>query len=108
MDNDFIMSTLAKTWILDLDGTIVKHNGYLIDGHDTLLDNSKAFLEKIPSEDMIVIVTARSEKYKKLTEDFLKTNSIRYDYIIFNAPTGERIIVNDKKPSGLVTAYAVI
>ena len=31
------MSILPKTWILDLDGTIVKHNGYIEDGFDTLL-----------------------------------------------------------------------
>ena len=37
MDNEIVMSTLPKTWIFDLDGTIVKHNGYLLDGEDTLL-----------------------------------------------------------------------
>ena len=35
--NELLLSTLGHTWIFDLDGTIVKHNGYLIDGKDTLL-----------------------------------------------------------------------
>ena len=37
----------------------------------------------------------------------MKNNNIRYDDIIYNAPYGERILVNDKKPSGLRTAIAV-
>lgn len=44
---------------------------------------------------------------KKLTEDFLKEYGIRYNDIIYNAPYGERILINDKKPSGLLTAIAV-
>lgn len=41
--NKLILSTLAHTWILDLDGTIVKHNGYKLDGTDTLLEGAKEF-----------------------------------------------------------------
>ena len=37
MENEMILSTLPKTWILDLDGTILKHNGYRTDGRDTVL-----------------------------------------------------------------------
>ena len=35
------------------------------------------------------------------------TNNIRYDYIITDLPFGERILVNDNKPSGLSMAYAI-
>ena len=38
---------------------------------------------------------------------FLKDNGIRYDHIIFEAPYGERIVINDKKPSGLPVSVAV-
>ena len=31
------ISSLKKTWLFDIDGTIVKHNGYKLDGEDTLL-----------------------------------------------------------------------
>ena len=41
------LSTLPKTWIIDVDGTLVKHNGYLIDGEDTILDGVKEFFDKI-------------------------------------------------------------
>ncbi len=30
--NEYVVSSLAKTWIFDLDGTLLKHNGYKIDG----------------------------------------------------------------------------
>ena len=99
--NKLILSTLAHTWILDLDGTIVKHNGYKLDGTDTLLEGAKEFLEDIPEKDMIVFLTSRTDEYKNKTINFLNENKIRYDHIIFNAPYGERILVNDDKPSGL-------
>lgn len=35
------MSSLDHTWILDLDGTILKHNGYKIDGKDSFLDGAR-------------------------------------------------------------------
>lgn len=101
------VSSLSKTWIFDIDGTIVKHNGYKLDGHDTLLKGAKEFLDSIPPNDMVVFITSRTDEYRQLTIDFLRVNSIRYDHIIFNAPYGERILINDCKPSGLSMSVAV-
>jgi phosphatidate phosphatase PAH1 len=102
-----VVSSLNHTWILDLDGTIVKHNGYKMDGKDTLLPGAREFFAQIPEGDMIVFITSREEKYKDLTEKFLEENYIRADYIIYGAPYGERILVNDAKPSGLEMAKCV-
>ncbi len=107
MGEAMILSTLPKTWILDLDGTLVKHNGYKIDGHDTLLKGAKEYVSEIPSEDRIVIMTSRTEEYRESTLAFLEENSIRYDEILFNMPMGERIVINDRKPSGLEMAVAI-
>ena len=104
---DLILSTLAKTWIFDLDGTIVKHNGYKTDGEDFLLSGAKEYLERIPSEDKIIILTSRQKEYEETTIRFLRDNGIRYDVILFEMPMGERIIVNDKKPSGIKMAVAL-
>lgn len=101
------LSPLGHTWILDLDGTIVKHNGYKIDGHDTLLEGALKFLNSIPDKDMVLLLTSRNVEYREKTEAFLKENGIRYDHIIFNAPYGERILVNDRKPSGLEMSIAI-
>lgn len=100
-------SPLSKTWILDIDGTLVKHNGYLIDGHDTLLDGVKEFFKKLSSDDKVVLLTARKEEYLPALKDFLAKNNIRYDVLLTDMPMGERILVNDRKPSGLDMAFAV-
>ena len=102
-----ILSPLGHTWILDLDGTLVKHNGPWIDGYDTPLDGALEFLRSIPEDDMIIFLTARSSYEVRATENFLSENNIRYDHIIYNAPYGERILINDRKPSGLTTAIAM-
>ena len=107
MKETLTLSSLGHTWILDLDGTIVKHNGYKIDGHDTFLEGAKEFLDSIPDGDMIIFLTSRKLENKELTEKFLKDNGIRYDHIIYEAPYGERILMNDDKPSGLRMGYCI-
>ena len=74
--NKFILSSLNHTWILDLDGTVVKHNGYKIDGEDTLLPGVREFFDNLDVNDMVIFVTSREEQYRKLTEKFLKENNI--------------------------------
>lgn len=98
-------SDLNKTWIFDLDGTLLKHNGYK-NGGEQLLPGVKEFFSKISKDDRIIILTARDIKYQQITEKFLKDSGIRFDHIIYDLPIGERILFNDKKPSGLKTAYA--
>ena len=100
-------SPLNKTWILDIDGTLVKHNGYKIDGHDTLLDGVKEFFENLNPHDKVVMLTARKEEYLENLKKFLKANNLRYDYLLTDMPMGERILVNDRKPSGLDMAFAI-
>ena len=107
MGDTLVLSTLPKTWVFDLDGTLLKHNGYKIDGMDTILPGALDYLNTIPLEDKIVIFTSRTDEYKQMTLDFLNENSIRYDEILFNMPMGERILVNDRKPSGLDMSVAI-
>ena len=54
------VSALAKTWVLDIDGTIVKHNGYKIDGYDSFLPGAKEFLQSIPDKDMIIFIIEKN------------------------------------------------
>ena len=104
---ELTLSSLSHTWILDLDGTIVKHNGYKIDGEDSFLEGAREFLESIPENDMIIFLTSRKKEYRELTEKFLRDNHVSFDHIIYEAPYGERILMNDNKPSGLKMGYAV-
>lgn len=107
MEEKLILSTLPKTWIFDLDGTLVKHNGYKLDGRDTLLPGAKEYLAGIPEEDKVILFTSRTEEYRELTLQFLRENAIRYDKILFDMPMGERIVINDRKPSGINMAVAL-
>ena len=106
-NNILELSTLVKTWILDIDGTLVKHNGYKIDGYDTLLEGVKEFFENLSPEDKVILLTARKEEYLPALKEFLKANKIHYDYLLTDMPMGERILVNDRKPSGLDMAFAI-
>jgi hypothetical protein len=103
---DLKLSSLPKTWIFDLDGTILVHNGYK-NGGDRILPGVKEFFDKIPETDHILILTARKEEVLESTIRFLKDNGIRYNNILADIPFGERILLNDMKDSGLKTAYAV-
>lgn len=105
--NKLTLSSLGHTWIIDLDGTIVKHNGYKLDGIDSLLPGALEFLHTIPEEDMIIFLTSRKKEFGTVTERFLEENRIRYNQIIYDAPYGERILINDAKPSGLEMSKAV-
>jgi len=96
-----------KTWIIDLDGTIVSHNGYK-KGKDLLLDGVSDFFKKnINVNDIVIITTSRQKKYKNQTIKFLKENEISYNYIIFDLPYGERILINDNKPDGTETTKCI-
>ena len=90
-----------------MDGTLVKHNGYLNDGRDTMLPGAQEFLQRIPEKDMIVILTSRKETFRTETEMFLAEQGVRYDHIIYDAPYGERVLINDDKPSGLKSGYCI-
>ncbi|PAF41210.1 hypothetical protein, partial [Helicobacter sp. 11S02629-2] len=105
--NPLLLSSLSKTWLLDIDGTLLKHNGYKTKEGDSLLPGVKEFIASLSPSDKIVLLTAREESYIKNLKEFLKANNIRYDYLLHSLPVGERILVNDTKPSGLKCAYAL-
>lgn len=106
MKNNLVLSSLPHTWIFDVDGTICMHNGYK-NGGDILLDGVKEFFAQIPSDDMIIFITSRKIEEKVNLEHFLLKNGLRFNHIIFDAPVGERILINDDKLSGLKCAYAI-
>ena len=101
------LSPLGHTWILDLDGTLVKHNGYKLDGYDSFLDGAKEFLDRIDPQDMVILLTSRTEDVRVETELFLHEHGVRFDLILYGVPYGERILINDDKPSGLRMAIAI-
>jgi len=100
------ISTLRHTWLIDIDGTVLEHNGHLKDG-DSLLPGVREFWANIPQHDAIILLSARDERYREHTLAFMVTEGLRFDGALFGLPTGERVLINDRKNSGLPTAFAV-
>ena len=102
----FKLSPLPHTWFIDIDGTVLEHNGFQR-GEDRLLPGVREYWARIPAQDVIILLSARKEAEQEATLRVLAKAGLRYDRALFGLPTGERILINDRKPSGLVTAYAV-
>ncbi|MCP1241702.1 hypothetical protein GOB86_05545 [Acetobacter lambici] len=102
---DIALSPLPHTWLIDVDGTVLQHNGYKMGG-DSLLPGVREFWASIPLEDVIILLSARAVEYMPSTLAFFDHAKLRYTHALFGLPAGERIVVNDAKPSGLKTAYA--
>jgi hypothetical protein len=103
---ELVLSCLPKTWLIDIDGVILKHNGYKQDG-EKLLPGVQEFWQQISKDDFVILLTARTEEMRESTLELLAKYGLRYNVAVFGVPTGERICINDQKPSGLVTSYAV-
>ena len=104
------LSSLPKTWIIDIDGVIFEHNKYKElqpDEDETPLPGVVDFFKKIGKSDFVILVTSRDERYRERTERSLKKVGVCYNVIIMNLPVGERIVINDRKPSGLKTAFSI-
>ena len=108
---ELCISPLNHTWILDFDGTLVRHNGYKdgIANKDEWLPGALDFLHSIPADDYVLILTAREDEddVRSRTIEFIRAANVRFNDIKFGMPMGERILINDNKPSGLVCSHAV-
>lgn len=100
----------AGTIFLDIDGTILKHQGSL-----TLLMTEPAqvisgVIDKLNEWEgrgfNIVLTTGRKESQRELTERQLENLGIFYDQLIMGIGGGPRYLVNDKQSNGTKMAFA--
>ena len=92
----------AKTFFIDIDGTLLTHVG----GTAKILKSKQKALpgvidqldEWIYSGHQIVLTTARPETIRKFTEKQLRKLGIPYDQLVMGITHGERILINDDKP----------
>ena len=101
------LSDLPKTWLIDVDGVVFPHNGYLDCVSETPLPGVLDFFRDLPEGDEVVLLSARAECYRTQTEEQLTRWGIRFSALLLGLPVGERILINDAKPRGLRTAWAV-
>ncbi len=100
------LSTLAHTWLIDLDGVVCPHNGHLR-GDETILPGVRDLWASIPAGDVIVLLSARGAEHRSTALALMAAQGLRVDHALFGLPVGERILINDAKPGGLLTAVAV-
>jgi hypothetical protein len=104
---------MNKTFFCDIDGTLLKHHG---DG--CLYKAMKRPPEILPNvidtldrwkykEHRIILTTGRPESMRDITIKQLEQVGIFYDMLIMGLPHGERIVVNDSKPSMSQTATGI-
>lgn len=102
--------TARKTVFCDIDGTLLEHNlnlhSMVKDPPVLLPDVVDVFQQWREQDYYIVITTARPEGTRRITEDHLLSCGLFWDQMIMGLPTGSRMVINDKKPNGMVTAEA--
>jgi hydroxymethylpyrimidine pyrophosphatase-like HAD family hydrolase len=93
-------SIKPKTIICDLDGTILNHFHRFSDLNKfdpELLSGVKNKFDEWDSlNHKIILMTARKESARKMTEEHLRQLGIPWDQLIMGVFGGERILINDK------------
>ena len=100
----------SKTWFVDIDGVIFPHNGHLQLSNTEFekpLPGVVEFFKSLNNQDIVILCTARKELYRNQTELSLKNAGIKYNLLIMGLSSGGRILINDQKPDGKKTAYAI-
>ena len=102
----------VKTVFLDIDGTLVKHENpskTSLPSHKMeVLDGTiEKLLEWNKKGYTIILTTGRRESNREVTVKQLQESGIFYDHLIMGIGRGPRVVINDIKPDGMITAYSV-
>jgi ribonucleotide monophosphatase NagD (HAD superfamily) len=106
------MDFRPKTIICDIDGTLVRH----YDPHtvskptykmELLEDTIEKLLEWERKGYNIVLLTGRKESMRQVTEQQLRNAGIFYDQLVMGVGGGPRYLINDCKPNGIESAFAI-
>ena len=93
---------MKKTLFIDIDGTLVKHQGNLSKMITNEMEVLPSTIEKLnewnEAGHCIILTTGRKETLRKITEEGLLKNGIFYDQLVMGLTRGERVVINDIKP----------
>lgn len=94
---------MKKTIFIDIDGTLIKHQGNLTKMFLLEIEVLPGVIEKLNEWEgkgyKIILTTGRKECLREIVENQLLKNGIFFDQLIMDLPRGERILINDKKPN---------
>ena len=89
-----------KTLFLDIDGTLLKHQHTITDVYLQPAEILPGVIEKINEWDSqghtIILVTARKESTRELTERQLRQFGLAWNHLIMGVGGGRRFLINDK------------
>ncbi len=107
-----MIDTRPKTIFCDIDGTLVKHAPpSLTSKPDYKMEILEGTLEKLMEWDKkgynIILTTGRKESLRQTTERQLDEVGIFYNHLIMGIGGGARYLINDNKPDGTQTAFAI-
>lgn len=106
------MNEMKKTLFIDIDGTLVKHQGNLSDMFLKDVYVLPCVLEKFNEWDAkgykIILTTGRKECLRKITEEQLLKNGIFFDQLVMGLTRGERVLINDIKPNNDMSVATAI
>lgn len=104
-----IRKKLKGAIFCDLDGTITEHED--IPKYETPLKVLPGAIEKLKQWSSeghsIILTTSRKSENEKELISALKSANIPYDKLITDIPSGPRYIINDRKPSSILTPHAI-
>jgi len=97
-----------KVFFIDIDGTICKHSISSILGQSDmeLLPGSLEKLHEWRLKGYHIILTTGRPVSREHTEGQLEKAGVPYDLLIMGLGGGKRILINDTKPDGAITAKA--
>jgi hypothetical protein len=94
---------IPKTIICDIDGCILEHLGDLtkinLENPNLLLGAKEKFIEWNMKSYKIILLTGRPESMREITNKQLQSFGLFWDILIMGATRGERILINDIKPT---------
>ena len=103
-----------KTFFIDIDGVILKQGDnwplktYDQRAFEAIPGSVKIINELFTAGHTIVLTTARAEPYRTATEYQLQRIALQYDTLLMGLPTGQRVLINDRKPEeNIDTAIAI-
>lgn len=101
----------TSSLIIDIDGTLLKHSGTLSEAlqkQPEEISGSVATINKWEEKGYhIVLLTGRKESMRQRTVEQLEQVGIIYDQLVMGVGGGTRTLINDMKPGGIKTAFAV-
>jgi ribonucleotide monophosphatase NagD (HAD superfamily) len=106
------MDPRPKTSICDIDGTLIHHNPPNVLGNESYVPELlEGTIDKLNEWERngynIILLTGRKESMRRVTEKQLAQLGIYYDQLVMGVGGGPRYLINDYKPNGIESAFAI-